>query len=100
MSENADYPIMYGRSIDGRDRNKICFCCGRDYREIPLGGNDLLSKDFKNKGINWSLNINKKLVEECIKAYTNEPFWKNRRNDLRNPIFSKELAVVLTQMGI
>ena len=29
------------------------------------------------------------------------PFWKvNCRNDLRNPIFSKELAVVLKQMGI
>ena len=100
VSENADYPIMYGRSISALDRNKICFCRGRDYREIPLEGNELLSKDFKNNGIGWSLNINKTLIEECIKAGTNEPFWKaDRGNDLRNPIFSKELAVVLEQMG-
>ena len=101
VSENADYPIMYGRSISALDRNKICFCRGREYHEIPLEGNELLSRDFKNNGIGWSLNINKTLVEECIKAGTNEPFWKaDRGNDLRNPVFSKELAFVLKQMGI
>lgn len=56
--------------------------------------------DFKNNGISYSLNVNKTLVEECIRAGTNEPFWKtDRSNDLRNPIFSKELSVILKQMG-
>ena len=101
VPENVDYPIMYGRSISALDRNKICFCCGRDYREIPLEGNELLSMDFKNNGVSWSLNVNKTLVEECIQAGTNEPYWKdNCKNDLRNPIFSQELAFVLNQMGI
>ena len=99
VPENADYPIMYGRSINALDRNKICFCCGKDYREIPLENNELFSTDFKNNGISWALNINKTLVAECIKAGTNEPFWKaNCEKDLRNPIFSKELAAVLQQM--
>lgn len=101
MSENVDYPILYGRSISALDRNKICFCRGKDYREIPLEGNELLSTDFKNNGISFSLNVNKTLVEECIKAGTNEPFWKaDRRNDLRNPVFSKELTAILKQMEI
>jgi len=57
--------------------------------------------DFKNNGINFSLNVDKTIVEKCIKAGTNDPFWKiHRGNDLRNPIFSKELAFVLKQMGI
>ena len=100
VPENADYPMMYGRSISALDRDKICFCRGRDYREIPLGNNELFSTDFKNNGISYSLNVNKTLVEECIRAGTNEPFWKaDRSNDLRNPIFSKELSVILKQMG-
>lgn len=100
VSENADYPIMYGRSIDFRDGNKIIFCRGREYREISLEDHDLIPGDFRNNAIGWSLNINKKIVKECITAGSNEPFWKNRRNDLRNPAFSKELAIVLKQMGI
>ena len=92
---------MYGRSISGLDKNKICFCRGRDYREIPLKGNELFSKDFKNNGVSWSFHVNKTLVEECIQAGTNEPFWKvSRRNDLRNPVFANELALVLKQMEI
>lgn len=99
VPENADYPIMYGRSISALDRNKICFCRGRNYREIPLEGNRLLAANFTNSGIGWSLNINKTLVEECIESGTNEPFWKaDRRSDLRNPAFSKELADILKQM--
>ena len=101
LSEAVDYPVMYGRSISALDRNKICFCRGREYHEIPLEGNELFSTDFKNNGISWSLNVNKTLVEECIMAGTNEPFWKaNPGNDLRNPVFSKELALVLKQMGM
>ena len=101
LSEHEDYPIMYGRSISALDRDKICFCRGREYREIPLKGNALLPEDFKNNRIGWSLNVYKPLVEACIKADSNEPFWEvNRRNDLRNPAFSKELAIVLKQMGL
>lgn len=101
VPENADYPIMYGRSISALDKDKICFCRGRDYREIPLEGNEILSTNFINNGISWSLNINKTLVEKCIEAGTNEPFWNiHHRNDLRNPVFSRELALVLKQMGM
>ena len=99
VPEDANYPIMYGRSISALDINKICFCRGRDYIEIPLEGNEMPSVDFTNNGIGWSLNVNKAVVEKCVKAGSNEPFWEtDSRNDLRNPVFARELAFVLKQM--
>ena len=102
---DIDYPIMYGRSISALDWNKICYCRGTDYREIPLKGNSLLEKDFKNGGIGYNPHINKKLVEECIQAGSNEPFWLREakalyRCDLRNPAYRAELEFVLEQMGV
>lgn len=59
LPENVDYPIMYGRSISGTDRNKIMFQRGRFYHEIPLEGNTLIGEcDFKNNGVGFGLYIN------------------------------------------
>lgn len=97
--EMIDYPVMYGRSIDGQDRNKICYCRGKDYREIPFADNLLLSKDFKNNGIGYGLHLNKTVVADCIRAGSNEPFWVRQPEvsytyDLRNPAYQKELEYV------
>lgn len=94
-----DYPVMYGRSIDGQDRNKICYCRGKDYREIPFADNLLLSKDFKNNGISYGLHLNKTVVADCIRTGSNEPFWVRQPEvsytyDLRNPAYQKELEYV------
>jgi len=98
-----DYPIMYGRSISGRDRDKICYCRGRDYREFPLDKRLLFQKDFKNNGIGYAPRVNKTLVEACIKAGSNAPFWAGQpavsySYDLRNPSYRKELEFVLKQV--
>ncbi len=100
-----EYPIMYGPSISARDRNKICYCEGRDYREIPLEGNTLPPGDFKNNGIGYSPHLNKTLVEACVQAASNAPYWERKSKvsftrDLRNPAFKKELEYVRRQMGI
>lgn len=98
---NADYPILYGRSINALDRNKICFCRGRVYREVSLEHQNLVAEDFTNNAIGFSLNVTKPLVEKCIQAGSNEPFWAlNCTNDLRNPMFAKELTAVLKQMSL
>ena len=103
-SVQIDYPIMYGQSISAVDRNKICFCRGRFYQEIPLDNCQLPEKDFRNNGISYSLNVSKPLVEEYIAASSNEPFWvqqlKISFRDLRNPAYSKELAFVLKQIRV
>lgn len=101
--KEIDYPVMYGQSIDARDRNKICYCRGKDYREIPLEGNELLPKDFKKNGVSYGFHINRTLVQDCIRAGSNEPFWAKQPEvsytyDLRNPLYEKELAYVRKQM--
>ncbi len=103
LPEDVDYPVMYGRSISGTDRNKIMYQRGRFYNEIPLEENTLIGEcDFKNNGVGYSLYINKNILEECIKADSNEPYWKNKKEgftyDLRNPRFENELAKIMEQM--
>lgn len=103
--DNVDYPIMYGRSISALDRDKICYCRGREYREIPLEGNELLPGDFKNNGIGFSLYTDKKLIEECIEEGSNEPYWEREKKqgcmrDLRNPVYGNELEYVRKQMEV
>lgn len=104
LPENVDYPVIYGRSISGRDRNKIQFQRGHIYREIPLEGNVAVPGDFMNNGVSWSLSINKKLLEDCIEADSNAPYWDRGAGfywrDLRHPQYKNELEQVLKQMGI
>lgn len=57
LSEYTDYPIMYGLSISMRDKDKILFQKGHVYREIPPEGNKVVSGDFGNNDIGWSLNL-------------------------------------------
>lgn len=103
--EEIDYPVMYGRSISRLDPDKICYCRGKVYREIPTEGNELLQRDFMNHGISFMPCIDRNLVEECIQACSNEPYWARKQkyihtNDLRNPAFEKELEYVRRQMGV
>ena len=79
---------------------------GRFYNEIPLEGNEVIGEqyfndicDFKNNGIGWGLNVNKNILEECIKEDSNAPYWaQNGLYDLRNPIYENDLKRVLEQM--
>lgn len=106
LPENVDYPIMYGRSISGTNRNKIMFQRGRIYKEIPLEGNNVIGDcDFKNNGISFALSIyNRNILAECIKANSNAPYWAGRQEgfaqDIRNPKYEKELAEVMEQMQV
>lgn len=106
LPENVDYPIMYGRSISGTNRNKIMFQRGRFYKEIPLEENNLIGdRDFKNNGINCALHIdNRNILAECIKEDSNAPYWANKKEgftyDIRNPQYENELVKIMEQMGI
>lgn len=104
LPEDVDYPIMYGPSIDARDRNKIQFQRGRIYREIPLEGNTIIPGGFRNNGIGVSLYITKNLLEACIEADSNDPYWNRGPDfyweDLRHPQYEHEREQVLRQMGV
>lgn len=91
--------------FDAHERNKICYCRGRDYREIPLEGNVLLQKNFRMNSIGYRPHINKMLIKDCIKACSNEQFWAGQPEilhtyDLRNPVYKKELEYVMKQMDV
>lgn len=102
LPDNIDYPIMYGRSIDSR-ADKIVYQRGRICRELPLGENRLIgSHNYLHNGIGWSLNLNKTILEECIRENSNAPYWENDKGgfsrDIRNPLYADDLAAVLEQM--
>lgn len=103
LPETVDYPIMYGPSISALDRDKIIFQWGRIYQEIPWHGNTVVPGDFRNNGIGCSLDVDKNVLEACIKEDSNEPYWNRPGTygrDLRNPKYADELAQVLAQMGV
>lgn len=99
LPEELDYPIMYGKGISPTTRNMIMYQRGHVYKKIPLEGNMLVG-DFKNNGISPSLNLNKKILLNCIETDSNEPYWERVgfSCDLRHPKFKSELEQVLKQM--
>lgn len=99
-----DYPIMYGQSISGRDRDKLMLQIGPLYRELPLAGRGVIPGTWLNNGISFALKVAKRMIMECVAAGSNEPYWKRdasfARSDLRNPINRGLLEQVLAQFDI
>ena len=102
ITENEDYPIMYGRSISIGE-NSICFQYGKTFRKIDNG--KLLYDGFINNGVSFTLNLKKNVLFDCIQENSNIPYWKNYykyniNHDLRNPKFHKERGKIGKQMRI
>lgn len=103
LTGEVDYPVMYGRSIDARDPDKIIFCRGREYRECSAGDVKPVRGDYRNNSIGWSLKINKAVMEECIRKNSNMPYWDQElfglEGDLRNPKNRHTYKKIRKQMG-
>lgn len=102
ITENEDYPIMYGRSI-AHGEDAICFQFGKIFKKIENG--QLLFGGFRNNGVSFTLNVQKKVLFECIQDNTNIPYWNNyfkhsTNNDLRSPKFHEERKKIGEQMGV
>lgn len=97
----CDYPIMYGKSISAIEPNRIIFQRGLTYKELDAERNELVSDGFRNNAIGFDLNIDKNVLEACIKSNSNEPFWNRDlyflNCDLRNPKHETILQKVLEQ---
>lgn len=98
-----DFPIMYGRSISQLSLDKIMFQRGPIYKEIPYSPEVLISEDFRFNRIGFGLNVNKQVLEECIREKSNQPYWNQslyiNKGDLRNPKNVKERELVLKEFG-
>lgn len=110
LPEKIKYPIMYGKSIDATDSNKICFQCGKIYREIEYTKDNLIRRegqdvlfDFKNHGIGFNIDVKPKIIEKCIKENSEKSYWENSNNtiyDLRSPVNIEYLKEVLKQFNL
>ena len=118
--EELDYPVMYGGSIDSRDKGKgkVYLQCGPLFRQLE-GAQVLCGcEGFRNNGVG-GLRIDRELWEACIIAGNNSPFWewqtardrdvesairegkpRVRLRDLRNPAYWDKLEAVCRQFGI
>lgn len=101
ITENEDYPIMYGNSLHiGEDA--LYYQCGKTYRKLE---NITALKSFHNNGVSFSLNFNLNILLKCIEANSNDPYWTQYNthwvnNDLRNPKNAAILKRIQQQVGI
>lgn len=102
ITGHEDYPIMYGDSISALYR-AVLLQCGKLYRRIDEGA-ALFREDFRSSLIGFDLNFDLSILEACIAAGSNDPYWAQDNwkvnRDLRNPKFRTELEQVCKQFGI
>lgn len=98
-----DFPVMYGRSIDYGDNDKILLQSGQKFYEIANGDRALYS-EFRNNGIGWGVHVKLPILKKCIELDSNEPYWEQNNYltniDLRNPKFYIERRAICKQFGV
>lgn len=96
-----DYPIMYGNSISALYR-AVHLQCGKLHLRDDNG--TALYRDFTKGEIGFGLDFQLSILQACIEAGSNTPYWnQNHRkifNDLRNPKFRTELEQICKQFGL
>lgn len=97
-----DYPIHYGKTIQMGAKG-VRYQCGKTY--IILEDAQALDNRFRNNGIGWHLKVKLPVLEKCIEAHSNQPYWDMYLQgivdaDLRNPKYSDILQRIKTQVGI
>lgn len=102
ITQNEDYPIMYGDSIHAGE-NAVCYQCGKCFRKIENGTE--LYHGFRNSGVSYYLNFRLDILLQCIKENTNTPYWTNYlaywvHEDLRNPKHAEKLQRIKQQFGL
>lgn len=103
VNADEDYPIMYGRGIDIREKSTIFYQCGKVYRKIENG--TLLYGGFTNNDIHFSLNFKLDILKQCIAEISNDPYWSlyythSVNADLRNPKYREKLQNVKKQFDL
>ena len=100
--DEQDYPVHYGNTISMLETG-VRYQCGRTY--VALDSEKELFNGFRNGGIGWDLELSLPILQRCIDAKSNQPYWDMYypyavNHDLRNPKFSKELKQIRQQMGV
>lgn len=102
VTDNEDYPIMYGNSIKAGEKG-VCYQRGKTYRRIE--NESALYDGFINNGVGFYMHIDLDVLRQCIKENSNQPYWTRYRQcevdkDLRNPVHAEKLQKIREQMGL
>jgi len=102
VTENEDYPVMYGNSIHFGEK-AVCYQCGKTFRKIDNAA--ALYSDFENNGVSFNLNFTLDILLQCIKETSNNPYWAHYyvrwvNEDLRNPKHAEKLQKIKEQFGL
>jgi hypothetical protein len=100
---DLDFPVMYGKSIEFGDSDKILLQSGQKYFELANRKYDLYS-EFRNNGIGWRIDVKLPILKKCIEFHNNQPYWEQNsymtNKDLRNPKFCGEREAICKQFGV
>ena len=102
VTENEDYPVMYGNSISIGEK-AVCYQCGRTFRKID--NKTAIYEGFRNNGVSINLNITVDVLRQCAVEKSNDPYWSHYYPhwvdiDLRNPKHAEKLQKVKEQFGL
>lgn len=67
--------------------------------------NEVNKVQYRNGGIGWNLNVKLPILQKCINAHSNQPYWGlsspyRTDQDLRNPKLYERLQEIRRQVGI
>lgn len=98
-----DFPVMYGKSIDYIDNDKVLLQSGQNFYEIT-NRNRALYTDFRNNGIGFGIDVNLPILQRCIELNSNQPYWEQNayktNTDLRNPKYYAEREAICKQFSV
>lgn len=102
VTEQEDYPILYGNSIKAGEK-AVCYQCGKVFRKIE--NRTALADSFRNNGVSFNLNFTLDVLQQCIRAGSNAPYWSLYYpyyvdRDLRNPKYADKLQQIKKLLGL
>jgi len=102
VTENEDYPVMYGNSIHMGEK-AVCYQCGKNFRKID--NETAICGGFVNNGVSFDLNFTLDILQQCVVEGSNNPYWSHYYphwvdRDLRNPKHAEKLQAVKEQFGL
>lgn len=102
VTENEDYPVMYGNSIHIGEK-AVYYQCGKTFRKID--NDTAIYGGFINNGVSFNLNFTLDILQQCVVERSNNPYWSYYYShwvdrDLRNPKHSEKLQKVKRQFGL
>lgn len=103
IPEKVCYPIMYGRGLSKDKENVVYFQCGNIHRELPIHSVSV-RRDYRNHAIGFNLDVDEKIIETCVKANSNDPYWQKyiwrSQEDLRSPMNKEKLKRLLKELNL